>query len=95
VFDAEQTLSTEEPDIVTLVGVRLTVRVALDGVADSVTVPLKPPSEVIVTVPLLQPPTGTTIVPPEVVLLMVKSCTLTVTFAVCARLPLVPVTVTV
>ncbi len=91
-FGAEQTLSTEEPDIVTLVVVRLTVRVALDGVADSVTVPLKPPCEVMKIVPVLQPPTGTTIVP---LLVMVKSWTLTVTLAVWVRLPLAPVTVTV
>jgi hypothetical protein len=93
VVEGAQTLSTDDPDIVMLVGVRVALMPA-DGVAVSWTVPVKPPCEVIVIDPVLQLPCATVIVRGVLELVMVKSWTLTVTFAVWDRDPLIPVTVT-
>jgi hypothetical protein len=90
VVEGAQTLSTDDPDMVTLVGFRVAL-MPVDGLAVSCTVPLKPPCDVIVMVPVLQLPCATVTVPE---LVMVKSWTLTVTFAVWDRDALVPVTVT-
>lgn len=75
----------------TLVGVRLAL-MPVDGLAVNWTSPLNPPREVTVTEPVLQLPCMTVIVLGVLELVTVKSPTLTVTFAVCARLPFVPVT---
>lgn len=92
VEDAAHTVRTDDPDIVTLVGDSVAVR-PVDAAAVSVTVPLNPPCEVMVIVSVLHAPWTTVRLVGLAV--MVKSWTLKVTFAVCERLPLVPVTVTV
>ena len=84
-----QTLSVDDPDIVTLVGLSVSFSPA-GAVAVSWTVPAKPPCDVTVIVAALHCPWTTLIGP---LLVMVKSCTLNVTWALWTRLLLVPVTV--
>ena len=86
------TVSVEEPELVTLVG--LSVAVSPDvALAVRLTVPVNPPIAVMVQVLVAEPPCAT------VMLLglhaSVKSWTLTVTIVVWVSDPLVPVTVTV
>jgi len=87
------TFSIDEPDVVTLVGIRVAL-MPVEGLAVNWTRPLKPPEEVTVMEPVLQLPCMTVIVLGVLVLVTAKSWTLTVTFAVCTRLRLVPVMVT-
>jgi hypothetical protein len=85
----------EVPDPVTLVGLRVHVSAVVVGEIVSVrlTTPPNPLRAAMVMVELLVPPTFIVLLVGFAVI--VKSWTVTVTVAVWARLPLVPVTVTV
>ena len=89
-------VSVDVPELVIDVGLRETV-IADGALAVSATVPLKPPTDVTVTVllPVLDPDAGWTMDTLVGLAVSVKSCTLTVTIVVWVRDPLVPVTVTV
>ena len=86
-------MSVELPDIVTQVGLSITVPRLGDADTARQTVPLKPPREPMEIV--LEPELPCTIgVGMTVVAVSVKSWTLTVTFVKWLSEPLVPVTVT-
>jgi uncharacterized secreted protein with C-terminal beta-propeller domain len=92
VLVVELTVSVDEPDIVTVLG--LTVAVSPDGaVVVNVTVPLNPPTAVMVIVDVPEPPCVMVML--DGLALIVKSDTLKVTVVLRDSAPLVPVTVTV
>jgi hypothetical protein len=89
----ELSVSVEVPEPpVMLVGLRVAVRPA-DGFAVRATVPVNPLTGATVIVTVAEDPAlNETLVEPAVI---VKSCTVNVTVAVCESVPLVPVTITV